>query len=294
MDPGRQGTLESRLRLLRFLTPHRKDKQLDRSSKLPDNAGRVSPGQLARDSVFELILTSVLLFGVVSIVRWVIGPSPISRTIPAIHTELWIVGAAVAFLLAGLILSPLGRASGGHTNPAISLAMWRFGVFPGAGVIPYTISQLLGSVLGVAAARRVWGNVVAAPPVVHAALQPGPGWSTLELFATEAFGMAVIVFLVGLCLTVQRLTPFVPWIVGALVGVGIAVLGTATGGSLNPARQFGPAVVSGQTQFLWVYLAAPLVGAAAAAWLRSLLQYRRKVLTHRLCGTVGHPAGNQI
>ncbi|HEY6766929.1 MAG TPA: aquaporin, partial [Candidatus Sulfotelmatobacter sp.] len=176
----------------------------------------------------------------------------------------------------------------------ISLAMWRFGVFPGAGVIPYTIAQLLGSVLGVVAARSVCGDVVAGQTVGYGALQPGTGWSTLELFATEAFGMAVIVFLVGLCLTVQRLTPFVPWIVGALVGIGIAVLGTATGGSLNPARQFGPAVVSGQTQFLWAYLVAPLVGAAVAAWLRSLLHYRRKVLTHRLCGTIGHPAGNQI
>jgi glycerol uptake facilitator-like aquaporin len=267
---------------------------LDQSQRLPSKRERISFGRLARDSAFELILTSVLLFGVVSIVRWVIGPSPISRAIPGIHAELWIVGAAVAFLLAGLILSPLGRASGGHTNPAISLAMWRFGVFPGAGVIPYAIAQLFGSVLGVATARSMWGNAMAEPPVVYAALQPGPGWSSWELFATEAFGMAVIVFLVGLCLAVQRLTPFVPWIVGALVGIGIAVLGTATGGSLNPARQFGPAVVSGQTQFLWMYLAAPLVGAAIAAWLRSLLQYRRKVLTHRLCGTVGHPAENRI
>jgi glycerol uptake facilitator-like aquaporin len=265
---------------------------LDQSPELPNNAGSVSFGRLAQHSVFELVLTSVLLFGVVSIVRWVIGPSPISRTIPGIHAELWIVGAAVALLLAGLILSPLGRASGGHTNPAISLAMWRFGVFPGAGVIPYAIAQLIGSVLGVVAARRVWGDVVAGPTVVYGALQPGPGWSTLDLFATEAFGMAVIVFLVGLSLTVQRLTPFVPWIVGALVGIGIAVLGTATGGSLNPARQFGPAVVSGQTQFLWVYLIAPLVGAAIEAWPLSLLQNRRKVLTHRLCGTVGHPATN--
>src|ERR1700733_15611417 len=123
-----------------------------------------------RDSAFELILTSALLFGVVSIVRWVIGPSPISRTIPAIHTELWVVGAAVAFLLAGLILSPLGRASGGHTNPAISLAMWRFGVFPAAGVIPYAIAQLLGSIVGVVAARAVWDQDVADPPVVYAVI----------------------------------------------------------------------------------------------------------------------------
>src|SRR5271170_211902 len=267
---------------------------MDQSPVESKNVEHVGLARLARDSAFELILTFVLLFGVVSIVRWVIGPSPISRAIPGIHAELWIVGAAVALLLAGLILSPPGRASGAHTNPAISLAMWRFGVFPGTGVVPYTIAQLFGSVLGVVAARRVWGQAVAEPPVVYAALQPAQGWSTWELFATEALGMAVIVFLVGACLAVQRLTPFVPWVVGALVGLGIALLGTATGGSLNPARQFGPAVVSGQTQFLWVYLVAPLLGAAVAAWLRSLLQYPRKVLTHRLCGAVGHPAGNQI
>jgi len=79
--------------------------------------------QLGRHTAYELILTSILLFGVASIVRWVIGPSVISRAIPQIHGELVLVGGAVALLLAGLILSPLGRASGNHMNPAISLTM---------------------------------------------------------------------------------------------------------------------------------------------------------------------------
>src|SRR5580692_12425677 len=260
---------------------------MDQSPAQSKNVEHIGLARLARDSAFELILTFVLLFGVVTIVRWVICPSPISRAIPGIHAELWIVGAAVALLLAGLILSPPGRASGGHTNPAISLAMWRFGVFPGTGVIPYSIAQLLGSVLGVVAARVVWGHIVAEPPVIYAVLQPGPGWSTWELFLVEGLGMTVIAFVVGLCLAVQRLAYFVPWIVGSLVGLGIALLGTATGGSLNPARQFGPAVVSGQTRFLWVYLLAPMFGAATAAWLRRKIQCQRRVLTHRLCGTVG-------
>ena len=260
---------------------------MQESAALPKNAERLRTVRLARDGAFELILTSVLLFGVVTIVRWVIGPSPISRAIPGIHAELWIVGAAVALLLAGLILSPPGRASGGHTNQAISLAMWRFGVFPGAGVVPYSIAQLLGSVLGVVAARTVWGHIVAEPPVVYAALQPGPGWSTWELFVVEALGMTVIALVVGLCLAIPRLTSFVPWIVGSLVGLGIALLGTATGGSLNPARQFGPAVVSGQTRFLWAYFLAPMFGAAIAAWLRRKIQRQRRVLTHRMCGTIG-------
>ena len=256
---------------------------MDESLGAPTEAERVAP--LAQDSAFELILTFVLLFGVTSIVRWVTGPSLISRVIPQINVELLIVGAAVALLRVGLILTPPGRASGGHMNPAISLAMWCFGVFPGAGVVPYTIAQLLGSVLGVLAARAVWGQVVAEPPVLYAVLQPGPMWSTGELFAAETLSVAVIVFVIGICLAVPRLAPFVPWVVGVLTGMAITLLGRSTGGSLNPARQFGPAAVSGQTHFLWVYLLAPMVGAVIAAWLRQAIQHRRPVLTHRLCGT---------
>src|SRR6266404_4710947 len=248
--------------------------------------------QLGRHTAYELILTSILLFGVASIVRWVIGPSVISRAIPQIHAELVLVGVAVALLLAGLILSPLGRASGGHMNPAISLTMWRFGVFPGAGVVPYTVAQLLGSVVGVLAARVVWGEVIAERPVVYAALQPGYLWTIAELFAAETVTMAVIVLIVGICLADDRVARFVPWVVGVLIGTAIAVLGTSTGGSVNPARQFGPAVMSGETHFLWVYLLAPMVGAVIGAWLRQTIQHRRAVLTHRLCGT--QPDGRRL
>jgi glycerol uptake facilitator-like aquaporin len=256
-----------------------------------EKLGDVASARLARDSLFELVLTFVLLFGVTTIVRWVVGPSPISRVIPQIHVQLSIVGAAVGLLLAGLILSPPGKISGGHVNPAISLAMWCFGVFPGAGVVPYAIAQLLGSVLGVIAARGVWGPVVSVPPVAYAVLQPGPGWPAWKSFTAEALGMAGVICAVGVFLAVHRLAPLVPWVVGGLVGMGIVVLGMATGGSLNPARQFGPALVSGQTRFLWVYLLAPMVGAGIAAWVRRAIQGHRRVLTHRLSGTHsdGHP-----
>src|SRR5580700_6074889 len=265
---------------------------MDQSPAQSKNVEHIGLARLARDSVLELILTFCLLFGVVSVVRWVIGPSPISRTIPGIHAELWIVGATVGLLLAGLILSPPGRASGGHANPAISLAMWRFGVFPAAGVIPYAIAQLLGSTVGVVAARAVWGQVVADPPVVYAVIQSAPFWSTAPLFAAEATGVGLIVFIVGYCLSVPRLAPRVPWVVGLLIGLGIALLGASTGGSLNAARQFGPAVVSGHTDELWVFLAAPMVGAGIAACLLQAFQRHRQLLTHRLGGT--HPVGRRL
>jgi hypothetical protein len=73
---------------------------------------RSSLAGILRDSALELLLTFLMLFGVVSIVRWVIGPSPISQMIPEIHAELLIVGVAVAIFIAGLISSPPGRTTG--------------------------------------------------------------------------------------------------------------------------------------------------------------------------------------
>ncbi len=228
-----------------------------------------------RNSAYEALLTAVLLFGVASVVRWVIGASPISQAIPGIHLELLVVGVVVGLLLAGLILSPLGKASGGHLNPAISLAMWRFGVFPGRGVLPYGAAQLAGSLLGVLLARAAWGPSVARPPVLYGALRPAPGWSNGALFPAETASMAVSILLVGIFLSVPRLAPRVPWLVGGLIGAAIAGLGTVTGGSVNPARQFGPAVFAGQFGFLATYLLAPLAGAVAAAWLLCRFQHRK-------------------
>jgi glycerol uptake facilitator-like aquaporin len=248
-----------------------------------------SASQLLRHCAYEGFLTTVLLFGVVTAVRWVIGASPISRAIPGIHLQLLLVGFVVGLLLAGLILSPLGKASGGHINPAISLAMWRFGVFPGRGVLPYGAAQLAGSLLGVLLARAAWGPAAGRPPVVYSALRPAPGWSNFDLFPTETASMALIIVLVGVFLSVPRLAPRVPWLVGGLIGAAIACLGTVTGGSVNPARQFGPAVFAGQFGFLATYLLAPLVGAVVAAWLIARFHHR-EVLTHNLCG---HPSAGR-
>jgi glycerol uptake facilitator-like aquaporin len=244
--------------------------------------------QRLRNGGYEAVLTTALLFGVATAVRWVIGASPVSRAIPGIHLELLLVGVVVGLLLAGLILSPLGHASGGHLNPAISLAMWRLGVFPGRSVLLYWVAQLTGSLLGVLLARAVWGPSVAMAPVSYAALRPAPGWSNGMVFGVEGASMAAIIVLVGIFLSVPRLAPRVPWLVGGLIGAAIAGLGTITGGCVNPARQFGPAVFAGQFGFLTAYLVAPLAGAVVAVWLLGRFHHR-KVLTPRLCG---HPSAD--
>jgi len=257
------------------------------TSAPPDpDAGRAAPPSwrlTAAHSASEAALTTALLFCVTSFVRWFIGPSAVSRAAPAIHVELLFVGLAVALLIPALVLSPLGRASGGHMNPAISFGMWWLGVFSRRAVIPYTIAQLGGSLLGVVLARAVWGAPVARAPVAYAVLRPAPGWTNAMLFPAEGAGVAVIVVLVALFLSVHELARLVPWLSGILIGAAITGLGAITGASLSPAREFGPAIFAGQFRFLISYLLAPIAGAALAAWLVRRSQSRR-VLTHHLSG----------
>jgi glycerol uptake facilitator-like aquaporin len=110
--------------------------------------------------------------------------------------------------------------------------------------------------------------------VSYAVLQPAAGRRAGQLFGTETLSMFLIVLIIGLCLSVPRLAGAVPWIVGLFIGAAIALLGTTSGGSESPARQFGPAIASGQTRFLWAYLLAPRARSRAG---------RRR--------TTGHPPG---
>jgi glycerol uptake facilitator protein/aquaporin Z len=221
-----------------------------------------------RHSGVELVLTFLLLFGVATIARWVTGPSVLFEGVPEPRFRLLVIGVLVGLLVPALMVSPLGRRSGAHMNPAISLAMWRFGNLPGAAVVPYVTAQLAGSFLGVLAARGVWGGPLSAPGVAYSALQPTPDLPAAALFLAEASCTAVIVLLVGVFLSARRLTRYTPHMVGVFLCLSITLLGTSTGPGINPARQFGPALAAGQFHFLWVYLLAPMLGAAVAslAW----------------------------
>src|SRR5579862_2312136 len=128
---------------------------------------------LARLGLCEALLTAFLLFGIVTIVRWTFGPSPISDHITSLHGRLALVGLAVGLLLIAIMLFPLSRMSGAHMNPAISLAMWRYGLLSRAAVLSYIVGQLVGSICGVLVGRLIWGSTVSRPPLSLAALHAG-------------------------------------------------------------------------------------------------------------------------
>jgi aquaporin Z len=154
----------------------------------------------------------------------------------------------------------MGAVSGAHLNPAVSVAFAVRGDFPWRRVPGYIIVQLLGATLACLFLLAVFGNIQ------HlGATLPGPGyrdWQALLMEIVLSAGLLSVIL--GTASAAQNVGA-----IGALgVGGYIALAGLwsapVSGTSMNPARSFGPALVSGDWVAYWVYLVGPLAGAAIA------------------------------
>jgi glycerol uptake facilitator-like aquaporin len=231
-----------------------------------------SRADLVRHSAYEFALTTVLLFIVVSLVRWLAFPGS-SLAISNPHTLFAAAGIAVAAVIAGLMYSPPGRISGGHLHPGVTVFLWSSGLFPARAVLPYVAAQLTGSVAGTALAGLVWGKTVG--QVGYGAVHPAPGTGAVELFLIEGAALAAVFVAVTLVMARPALRVLIPAVIGIGVGVVIATLGTVTGASINPARAFGPALLSGTYEHFWNYMITPLVAPALVGLAHRALRTRR-------------------
>ena len=184
------------------------------------------------------------------------------------------ISLAAAVVAPGLmvlaIILFMGAVSGAHLNPAVSLAFAVRGDFRWRRVPGYIIVQLLGATLACLFLLAVFGNVE------HlGATLPGPGYHDWQAFLMEiALTAGLLSVILGTASAAQN--------VGALgaLGVGgyIALAGLwsapVSGTSMNPARSFGPALVSGDWHAYWVYVAGPLIGAAIAVGCAMILRGR--------------------
>ena len=184
------------------------------------------------------------------------------------------ISLAAAVVAPGLmvlaIILFMGAVSGAHLNPAVSLAFAVRGDFRWRRVPGYIIVQLLGATLACLFLLAVFGNVE------HlGATLPGPGYHDWQAFLMEiALTAGLLSVILGTASAAQNVGA-----IGALgVGGYIALAGLwaapVSGTSMNPARSFGPALVSGDWTAYWVYVAGPLIGAAIAVGCAIILRGR--------------------
>ena len=244
---------------------------------------------LFRNAFLEGVMTAVLLFIIVTAVRWVVGEQGVARAIGSVNAQVAVVAALAAAAVLAIILSPGGRRSGAHVNPAVTVALWQMRAFPARAVVPYVVAQLIGSLIGVGAARLAWGGVIADSPTRYGAVGPARGWQWWEVASVEAACLVVVTLIIGYFLAhpESRIRKALPYALSTVTFAIAAGLGTLSGASVNPARQLGPALWSGEYAFLLWYLVAPVVGALVGARIHLWL-VRQPVQTYKLSGDQHH------
>lgn len=215
----------------------------------------------------ELLGTAALLFCVVGIVAVLFGTSSsLPRLLPSPALRLLVLGVFLGGASWAVALSPPGRLSGAHLNPAMSAGFWLLGKMHGRDVGGYVAGQLAGAVLGTWAGRAAFGRL--AQEVQSGSLHPGRGvggWGTAAGEAASTFALAFAVFTF---VSHKRLMRWTPAMATVLLGVLICVDGGYSGAGMNPARWFGPALTAQVWAFAGAYALVPVVGALAAAGLR--------------------------
>ncbi|MDH6574696.1 aquaporin [Kitasatospora sp. MAP5-34] len=180
------------------------------------------------------------------------------------------VGPAAQAIAPGLmvlaLIYTLGETSGAHLNPAVSVAFAVRGDFPWRRVPGYVLAQIAGALAAASLLRGLFGTAG------HlGATAPGRGvgsGAALVLEMVLTLGLATVIL--GTASGARNIGHNAAIAVGGYVALAGLWAGPAGGGSMNPARSLGPALVGGTLAPLWIYLVGPLVGAVLAvplAWI---------------------------
>lgn len=169
------------------------------------------------------------------------------------------VGVAMTFgLIVMAMIYSLGNISGAHLNPAVTIAFTLAKKFPLKQVIPYTISQMFGAL----AASFTLKYLFPSSQTLGATLPSGTVTQSFILELILTFILMLVIMNVATGSKEKGL--FAGIAIGATVLLEAMFAGPICGASMNPVRSLAPAVASGQLQHLWIYLIAPVLGAALA------------------------------
>ncbi len=180
------------------------------------------------------------------------------------HGVITHVGVAITFgLIVSAMIYSLGDISGAHLNPAVTIAFWVSGSFPLRNIVPYILSQSTGAFL----ASFVLKFLFPLNDTLGATL---PAGSAMQSFVLELILTFILMFVIlQVANGSKEQGMFAGLAIGGVVLLEAMFAGPICGASMNPIRSLSPAIVSGHTEHIWVYLSAPIIGAiiAVGCWM---------------------------
>jgi aquaporin Z len=190
--------------------------------------------------------------------------SPLQRYLPGDTVRRMLMGLAMGATIIAIVLSPWGKQSGAHFNPAVTFTFYRLRKVALWDAVFYCTGQFLGASAGVTLASLVLQGAPAHPAVHYAATRPGIYGETIA-FAAELIISFILMSAILFASNHKVLAPYTHHVAAILVAVYIAFESPLSGMSTNPARTFGPALYAGYWHALWIYFIGPPVGMLAAA-----------------------------
>jgi len=192
--------------------------------------------------------------------------SPAVAALPDALLRRLLIGIAMGLTALSLIFSPLGKRSGAHFNPAVTLAFWRLGKLRAADAFCYVAAQFLGGTAGAIAVAAAVPHLMAHASVNFVATVPGNAGTTAA-FAAE-FAISFVLMLAVLHVSNDaRLARFTPFFAAVLVAAFITFEAPLSGMSMNPARTFASAFAGRIWTALWIYFVAPTLAMQCAAYV---------------------------
>jgi aquaporin NIP len=172
------------------------------------------------------------------------------------HGAITHPGVALTFgLIVLAMIYSIGDVSGCHLNPAVTLGFFAAGRFAARSVVPYVASQILGALAASGTLRLLFPD----HPTLGSTL---PSGAALQSFVFECILTLILMFVILSVSTGAKEKGIMAGVaVGSVIALEAMFAGPICGASMNPARSLAPALVSMHTEYLWVYLAAPTLGA---------------------------------
>jgi aquaporin Z len=213
----------------------------------------------------------LLLFGL-SIVIFMFGQgSPMAELIPNVKVRQSLTGLLFGSVGLLITLSPVGKVSGAHINPAVTMVFWLFKKIEGRLAITYIFSQLTGAIVG-CTPLLLWGSM--GRSIYFGGTTPGVYYTVLEALIGEIVTTFVLVIMLILFIAFRHTRKFTPFMVPILYAIMVPLEADISGISTNPARSLGPGIISGEWTSWWIYWVGPFTGAFLASLAGSFLAKR--------------------
>jgi len=225
--------------------------------------------------VAELVGTAVLVLGGLSVVIVMSGDgSPMTRLIPNEILRMALTAFLFGSIGSAIALSKVGKESGAHINPAVTMSFWLLQKLDFRAAIGYIAAQLLGACIG-AMPLLAWGSM--GRSISFGATVPGEGYSTSAVLIGEVVTTFGLVATLCVFLGFRHLRRFTPIVIPFLYAVMVPLEAPISGTSTNPARTVGPAVISGRWEGWWIYWLGPMIGMLIAILVCSSFARRIEV-----------------